>query len=83
MLDKKTSVRNRKQTIREVGQQIYELRRQHRISLDVLSHKANVPPIIIERWEIGKGFLDIYYLYLIAAAFEKRVVIRFEDVIDN
>ena len=56
MLDKKTSVRNRKQTIREVGQQIYELRRQHRISLDVLSHKANVPPIIIERWEIGKGY---------------------------
>lgn len=80
MLDKKTSIKNRKQTIREIGQQIYELRRQHRISLDVLSHKANVPPIIIERWEIGKGYLDLYYLHLIAAAFDKRIVIRFEDI---
>ena len=80
MLDKKTSIKNRKQTIREIGQQIYELRRQHRISLDVLSHKANVPPIIIERWEIGKGYLDLYYLHLIAAALDKRIVIRFEDI---
>ena len=53
MLDKKTSIKNRKQTFREIGQQIYELRRQHRMSLDVLSHKVNVPPIIIERWGIG------------------------------
>ena len=82
MLNKNISVKNRKQTIREVGQQIYELRRQHKMSLEILSHKANVPPILIERWEIGKGYLDIYYLNLIAAAFEKRVVIRFEDIGD-
>ncbi len=80
MLSKKTSIKNRKQTIREIGQQIYELRRQHRMSLDVLSHKANVPPIIIERWEIGKGYLDLYYLHLIAAVFDKHIVIRFEDI---
>ena len=80
MLNKNISVKYRKQTIREVGQQIYELRRQHKMSLEILSHKTNVPPILVERWEIGKGFLDIYYLYLIAAAFEKRVVIRFEDI---
>ena len=80
MLEKKVFIKSRKDTVKAVGRQIFELRRQHEMSVPHLSHEACVPPILIERWELGKGYLDLYSLQRLAVVFNKRLNIYFEDI---
>ncbi len=45
-----------------------------------LSNLCGTGPYILEKWELGKGFLDLYRLEGIARVFDKQLTISFEPL---
>lgn len=45
-----------------------------------LSNLCGNGPYILEKWELGKGFLDLYRLEGIARVFDKQLTISFEPL---
>lgn len=59
MLDKKHFNRIRQSTRNNIGRQIYQMRSQKQMTLYELSNLCGTGPYILEKWELGKGFLDL------------------------
>lgn len=80
MLDKKHFNRIRQSTRNNIGNQIHQLRSQKQMTLLELSNLCGTGPYILEKWELGKGFLDLYRLEGIARVFDKQLAISFEPL---
>ena len=80
MLDKKHFNQIRQTARINIGSQIHQLRTQRQMTLLELSNLCGTGPYILEKWELGKGFLDLYRLEGIARVFDKQLTISFEPL---
>ncbi len=80
MLKKEVCIKCERETRKAVGRQLFELRRHRKKTIKQVCSVCSVSENLVERWEIGKGYLDFHYLSVLAGFFDKKIVISFENV---
>jgi len=66
-----------KQTIREVGQELWKLRQERRMYLRTVAHQTNLPERIIEGMENGK-FIQYTAFRRLTEFYGKKMRVVFE-----
>lgn len=80
MITKKRAQQNLRQTKKDFGRQLFELRAEKRISISDISNELCIPIHCIERLELGTLFnFNIGEVNQLARYFNKRLKISFED----
>ncbi len=81
MLDKKEAHKYSVETKIDLGNQIFNLRRDKKLSLSDLANDTGLPLERLNKVELGRHIsLDISFLQRLARFFHKKLKITFEDI---
>ncbi len=61
---------------RKLGQQLFELRQKHRYSLDYLSHRLNIPLLLLEHLEGGIGAINMGHLLHLCRFYRHHLIVE-------
>ena len=70
----------RKKSMSDLNVELDNLINNQNLTREQLCKLTNINPKVINRWQSQVGYVDLFFLYKICACFNKKLVIKFEDV---